>query len=75
VEDLRLGPGNSSLEAHLTLDGRSGRDLSVVGCLAPAPDYRATWNGELRPTKRLTDGALSILLPAGEQGTLRVVPA
>ena len=75
VEDLSLGAGNSSLEAHLTLDGRSGRDLSVVACLAPAPDYRATWNGELRPTKRLTDGALSILLPAGEQGTLRVVPA
>ncbi len=75
VDDLRVASGKSSLEADLTLDGRPGRDLSVIACLAPAPDFRATWNGEPRSIRRITAGAAAVTLPAGERGTLRVAPA
>lgn len=75
VNNLTMGEGDSSLEADLTLDGRAGRNLNVVACLAPAAGYRAVWNDDLCPVKRITAGAISVSLPAGEQGVLRVVPA
>jgi len=75
VNELQVAPDCAALEADLTTSGTSGRLLSLVACLAPAERYRATWNGQECHTKRITQGAIDVKVPAAERGVLRITSA
>lgn len=73
VRDYVFGPANRSLTADLEISTSRAGKCHVIATLNPVGRYRAQWNGQRVPFKKLLPGVLQVELPTpAGRGRLRI---
>jgi hypothetical protein len=70
IEDQTASSAHE-IAARLLVDSPSGRQATLLACLAPGP-RRATWNGAMVPAQERRPGCWEISVPTGVAGDLRI---
>jgi hypothetical protein len=75
LETCEFSDGNGSLFAKLRTSARQpGKQFSVLACMNPRLNYRASWNGKPVPSKAIHDGLLQLDLPYSDGiGELKLI--
>lgn len=65
--------GHRGLTAKLSLNGRAGRQATIIACLSDSARYQVTWNGQHVDAHQRHPGALEVTLPADGCGSLSIL--